>query len=335
MSAKSRLVEQNLAAIPTRPAAEMPKPLEQLSENDIERKLCIGNVMTCALTYLTHNFTESGFQWLLPVVFSPVTDPLWPDSEASLEQRIKVNIYGSTVRTTSSMIVHKMVACSLAHPKLFTLSPNVRIERRERANTGRHAYEFTQFDFEARDATSREIRLLVEDTICGLVESVKSHCRDVLISLGRYESLRIPRRPFPVYDSQNLEAEFGGDWQGKLPYAHSNPVWVVNIPREFYDFEDAAHGKWDNYDLVLPRYGEVLSGSRREWEYGKMAHKMKRDGVGREIYEVLLRLAHEGRLRPSAGAGIGIERLVSWLVQAKHIGDAQLFPKIPGIVYDL
>jgi asparaginyl-tRNA synthetase len=335
MSAKYRLVEQNLAAVAKRAVAEVPKPLEQLSEHDMERKLCIGTVMTSALTYLTRSFIENGFQWLLPVVFSPVTDPLWPDPEASLEQRIKVNIYGVTVQTTSSMIVHKMVACSLAHPKLFTLSPNVRVERRERASTGRHAYEFTQLDFEVRDATSNEIRLLVEDTICRLVESLKSHCRDALISLGRYDSLRIPRRPFPVYDSQTLEAEFGEDWQAKLPYVHPDPVWVVNIPREFYDFEDADHGKWDNYDLVLPRYGEVLSGARREWEHGKMASKMKRDGVRRELYKVLLRLAHEGRLQPSAGAGIGIERLVSWLVQAKHIGDAQLFPKIPGIVYDL
>jgi asparaginyl-tRNA synthetase len=40
-------------------------------------------------------------------------------------------------------------------------------------------------------------------------------------------------------------------------------------------------------------------------------------------------------LKPSAGAGIGIERLVSWITGAKHIGETQLFPKIPGIVYDL
>jgi len=48
-----------------------------------------------------------------------------------------------------------------------------------------------------------------------------------------------------------------------------------------------------------------------------------------------LRLAQEGRLKPCAGAGIGVERLVSWLAGARHVGEAQVFPKMPGTVYDL
>jgi len=40
-------------------------------------------------------------------------------------------------------------------------------------------------------------------------------------------------------------------------------------------------------------------------------------------------------LKPSAGGGIGIERLVSWLVNARHIGEASPFPKVPGIVREL
>jgi asparaginyl-tRNA synthetase len=85
----------------------------------------------------------------------------------------------------------------------------------------------------------------------------------------------------------------------------------------------------------LPKYGEVLSGSRREWEYSKIVRKLERDGVKKENYKLLLKLAKEGKLKSSAGAGIGVERLVSWMVGAKHIGEVQLFPRIPGIVYDL
>ncbi len=110
---------------------------------------------------------------------------------------------------------------------------------------------------------------------------------------------------------------------------------MTDIPREFYDFEDAKSGKWDNYDLFVPRHGEVLSGARREWEHGKIVAKIERDGVNKENYKLLLRLADEGRLRPSAGAGIGVERLVSWIAGVRHIGEVQPFPKIPGVVYDL
>ena len=314
---------------------ELPKSLEQLPESEIERKRCISRVMTCVLNQLTSDFVNNGFEWLLPVIFSKSTDPLWPYPGASIEKRIEVEIYGNTVRPTLSMIVHKMVACSLAHPRLFILSPNIRIERNDRANSGIHVYEFTQLDFEVRNATSEDIRSLVEGVLCRLIRTVKRNMREELIYLRRYDNLRIPKTPFTVHDSQTLEEKYGKDWGTKIIFEDDNPMWVTNIPREFYDFEDFEKGKWDNYDLLLPCYGEVLSGSRREWEYNKVAKKMERDGVRKENYELLLKLAREGKLKPSAGAGIGVERLVSWIVGAKHIGETQLFPKIPGIVNDL
>lgn len=334
MSGEQAVVQKSLAIVRRRLNA-MPKPLEQLSESEIERKLCISRVMTHVLKYLTCKFVNDGFEWLLPVIFSKSTDPLWPDPGASVEKRIEVEIYGKTVRTTLSMIVHKMVACSLAHAKLFILSPNVRIERMERANSGIHAYEFTQLDFEVRNATSRKVRSLVEELICGLISSLKRLMREELIYLGRYDSLKVPGTPFRVYDGKELENKYGGNCQAQLTLEICDPVWVTNIPREFYDFEDFEKGKWDNYDLLLPQYGEVLSGARREWEYSKIVRKMRRDSITMENYEELLKLAKEGRIKPSAGAGIGVERLVSWIVGAKHIGETQPFPKIPGIVYDL
>jgi len=314
---------------------EIPRSLEQLSESEIQRKQYISRVMTYALKYLTLEFVNKGFEWLLPVIFSKSTDPLWPDPGASIEKRIEVEIYGKTVRTTLSMIVHKMVACSLAHPRLFILSPNIRLEKKDRANSRIHAYEFTQLDFEVRNATSKTIRNFVEGIICRLIGNVKRHMSEELVYLGRYDTLRIPEPPFRVFDRENLEKSFGKDWETKIMFEISHPVWITNIPREFYDFEDFERDKWDNYDLMLPSYGEVLSGARREWEYDKIVRKMVRDGVRKDNYEVLLKLARDAKLEPSAGAGIGIERLISWIVGAKHIGETQLFPKIPGIVYDL
>src|SRR5512136_805273 len=144
---------------------ELPKPLDLLSEAELERKACIGKVMTYTLRSLTSAFVDNGFQWLLPVALSQSTDPLWPDPGSSIEKRIEVDIYGKTVRTTASMIIHKLVASSLVYPKLFILSPNIRIEKGERAFTGKHIYEFTQLDFEARGATSQDIFGLVEDAL--------------------------------------------------------------------------------------------------------------------------------------------------------------------------
>ena len=328
-SGKQSAIQESLTAV------ELPRPLERLSESELERKRCIGKVATHVLKYLAIAFVNSGFEWLLPVVFSRSTDPLWPDPGASIDRRVEVEIYGKTVRAMSSMIVHKMVASSLVYPKLFTFSPNVRIEKAERARSGMHAYEFTQLDFEVRDATSREVRSFFEAVTCGLMGSLKKNLKEELAYLERYGTLKVPERPFRVFDRRALETEYGRSWESRLLAENDDPVWVTNIPREFYDFEDFEEGRWDNYDLLLPKYGEVLSGSRREWEYGKMVRKMERDNINEESFGLLLKLAKEGRLKPSAGAGVGVERLVSWIVGAKHVGETQPFPKIPGVVYDL
>jgi asparaginyl-tRNA synthetase len=164
---------------------EIPKTLDQLSSSELERKACIGKIMTYTLKSLTSTFVNNGFQWLLPVALSQSTDPLWPDPGASIDKRIEVDIYGKPVRTTASMIIHKLVASSTAYPKLFILSPNIRIEKAERAKTGKHIYEFTQLDFEARDATSKDIMTLVEDALCILIKDLKREMKGELTTLCR------------------------------------------------------------------------------------------------------------------------------------------------------
>jgi len=314
---------------------EIPKPLEQLTETELQRKACIGKVMTYTLKSLSNTFVNKGFQWLLPVALSQSTDPLWPDPGASIEKRIEVDIYGKPVRTTASMIIHKLVASSTAYPKLFILSPNIRIEKAERAKTGRHIYEFTQLDFEALNASSKDIFTIVEAAIVTLVKDLKKDMKSELTTLCRCDTLKVPKTPFKIYDRVDLEAKYGADWEPGLAKETTDPVWVINIPREFYDFEDFKTGKWDNFDLFLPQFGEVLSGARREYEYKKILTKIERDQVKKENYALVLKMAKEGRLKPTAGGGIGMERLVGWLAGVKHVAECQPFPRVPGTVNEL
>jgi asparaginyl-tRNA synthetase len=313
----------------------IPGPLEALTEEELRTKAQVAKVTTEVLRSLTGTFCDDGFEWLLPVVLSKSTDPLWPDPGASIEKRVEAEIYGSTVRATLSMIIHKLVACSLAYPKLFILSPNLRIEKAQRKSTGKHIYEFTQLDFEIRDAGFQEVKTVTEKALSSLIAELAKKTRDGKLQLGGLKRLKVPRTPFAAYDRKELVKKFGDDWEAKLPNEIGEPVWVRNIPREFYDYQDLEIGDWDNYDLFLPGFGEVLSGARRESEYEKISKKIARDGVKKENYALLLKLAKEGRLKPSAGAGIGIERLIAWLVGARHIGEVQTFPKVPGEVYEL
>lgn len=303
-------------------------PLDMIHSLDTTRKKAIFTVQTKALSVMTSELVRRGFEWILPVTLAKVTDPLWPDPGASIEKRVEFEIYGENVRTMQSMIVHKLVLSSLGPAKFFIISPNVRIETRKRAETGSHLYEFTQLETEISGGKMNDIFRVYEDLVKVAVEAV----RDDTAKL-RENPLGIPETPFDVKTRKELEEKFGVGWERAASEKATNPFWVTDIPREFYDYQDDSTGRWLNYDLFMPDgYGEVISGAEREYEYSKIVRKLERDGVSKEDYAFLLKLAKDGKLKPSAGAGLGLERFVAYLCGLKHVAEAQPFPRIPGIV---
>ena len=117
-----------------------------------------------------------------------------------------------------------------------------------------------------------------EGLIRSSIEAVKATLGDELEFHER--KLSVPETPFKVSKRRELEEKYGKGWEAVLSRASTQPVWVTDIPREFYDFEDEASGGWRNFDLIMPEgYGEVISGAEREYEYGKMLRKLERDGL--------------------------------------------------------
>ena len=126
---------------------------------------------------------------------------------------------------------------------------------------------------------------------------------------------------------------FGSD--DNLSKIEKEPFWIVDIKRYFYDKEDDNNpGHFLNYDLILPEgYGEVLSGGEREYRYQKILERMKElENMGKDLsmYKNYLEVARMGLLKPSAGGGIGVERMLRFLCGKKDIKEVQLFPRIPG-----
>ncbi|MGO9645904.1 MAG: asparagine synthetase A [Candidatus Bathyarchaeia archaeon] len=303
-------------------------PLQMIHGIDSDRKRTIFRVQTKALNAMITELVRKGFDWILPVTLAKSTDPLWPDPGASIEKRIEIDIYDETVRTMQSMIVHKLVLSSLGPDKFFIISPNIRIETRKRATSGWHLYEFTQLETEISGAKMEDVFRLYEDLVKSAIHAVEDE-----VSKLRKTKLRIPITPFKVHSRKEFEQKYGQDWEQLAPEKESDPFWLTDIPREFYDFQDEATGAWRNYDLFMPEgYGEVLSGAEREFEYSKIVKKIERDGVKKDDYAFLLSLAKDGKLKPCAGAGLGIERFIAYLCGVNHVADIQPFPRIPGMV---
>jgi asparaginyl-tRNA synthetase len=312
----------------------VPDSLGVAAATGSEERAFYFQAQTEILRVMTSRLVEDGFAWFLPVILAKSTDPLWPDPGASIEQRIEFKIYGETVKTMQSMIIHKRVLVSLGSEKFFILSPNIRIEKRERAKTGWHLYEFTQLEIEIAHGKMQDVFRAFETLITASITAVKDKLGDVQ-DFGE-RKLKTPNPPFQVLRRTDLTEKYGSRWEPALSSTLDDPAWVTDIPREFYDFQDEASGAWLNFDLILPEgYGEVISGAEREYEYEKMSRKLKRDGLKKEDYELLFSLAEKGKLKPSAGAGLGIERFIAYVCGAKHVAQVQPFPRIPGTVPEL
>ena len=202
---------------------------------------------------------REGFVEILPVLLSPITDPLHHETYGGA-----VDYYGTSYQLTKSMILHKQIGlCTV--PRLFCFSPNVRMEPKERASYGRYLAEFVQLDLEVRDATRDEIMAIGEGLMSSVLTAVVGHCAEDLRRLGR--KLRVPSPPFPRISFADAAGTYGEPFDDALSAAIDSPTWVIDFPRrvrEFYDREDPDRPDvLLDMDLVYPEgYGEALSGGR-------------------------------------------------------------------------
>ena len=291
-----------------------------------EREAAILEITSQVLAAAREFLAREGFVEILPVVIAPVTDPLRHNTDRAL-----IQAYGTSWHLTRSMIFHKQAAVR-ACERIFSFSPNVRLEPPERGKTGRHLFEFVQLDLEVRDATRDEVIDLGERLFTYVLEKVRAVCSLELRRLGR----KLPRfqHPFPRISYAEARARYGDGFEERLSAEVDSPVWVVDFPveaREFYDREDPARpGMLLDMDLVYPEgYGEALSGGEREHEYERILGRIRAQGLDPAAYGPLLSLAQEG-LPPSAGFGIGIERWVRFLTGLPHVRETRLFPRVPG-----
>jgi asparaginyl-tRNA synthetase len=272
--------------------------------------------------------TEKGFVEILPVIISPITDPL-----TDYRVRGEIECYGFKYQITKSMIFHKQISL-FSLPRIFCFSPNVRIEPADRQASGKHLVEFVQLDLEMRGATREDVIELGEKLLIFIFQKVKESCRSDLEFFGR--ELRIPESPFKKISYDEAQKLYGQDYETLLSQKSSEPVWLLDFPaerREFYDREYAEKpGILKDMDLIYPEgYGEALSGGEREFEYEKIKKRIGQKKIDLKAYEIYLDFARKG-LFPSAGFGIGVERLTRFILGLSQIIETRFFAKLPGVL---
>ena len=298
--------------------------IEEFVEKDKTKLLTGTRVNTIVRGSMKHFLDEKGFLEINPVIISPISDPLnHPVDDPVL------SYYGYKYRLTKSMIFHKQLA--LIHfEKIYSFSPNIRIEPLERKNTGRHLAEFTQLDLEVRDKGRDFVMGLAEEMLNFTILKVRKSMEPDLLNplLKEYST------PFRRVRYLDAISAYGRDFESIMSSEAREPFWIIDIPleeREFYDREkEEEKGVLVDMDLIYPHgYGEAISGGEREFSYERILERIAKKGQRKEDYSLLLEASRRG-LHPSAGFGIGIERLVRFIVGSEDISEIVLFPKEIG-----
>ncbi len=291
-----------------------------------ENRKHILRVQSAALKAIHDYMYKQGVAQAMPIILSLETDPLnHPHFAATVEY------YGHKLHMTKSMILHKQLSLlNDGVDKIYFMSPNVRLEEGKLRETGRHLFEFTQVDIELKDKTKKDFMKLMDGMIAAVYRYVIKECGPELDALGR--RLSVPRLPLKVYESQDLRAELGDDFEKKSSERAKDPFWITNFRREFYDKEDKDRkGYYHNYDVMWPEgYGEALSGGEREWEHQEILRKMNENKTDMRAFETYLKISGMGLIPKTVGGGLGIERMVRFLTGRKHIREVTLFPRVPG-----
>ena len=281
-----------------------------------------------------------GFIELLPPIIGPVTDPGIRGAK-----QVSFDFYGREYKVMSSAILYKQMAVASLN-KIYFFSPNVRLEPLDSAKTGRHLVEFVQIDIEQAYASYFDAMEIAEGLLTYVVKKVLKEHEEDLKDLGR--ELRVPKRPFKklthreavdILRSHDIEASYEHEipWEAEkeLSKMFYDPFFIYDYPRGsrgFYDREDPDRpGVLRDFDMLYPEgYGEAVSGAEREYEAEKVIERMNVTGEDPTKYGWYIEMLKSG-ISPSAGFGIGVERLTRYICGLKTVWEARPYPKVAGV----
>jgi len=300
----------------------------------VEEKKAVLRIQSEIMSAARRFFKKEGFLEILPPIIEPFTDPGIRGAEF-----FEVDYYGTPYKVMSALTVHKPILATYLG-KIYAFCPCARKELEESRFTGRHLAQFWQIEVEIDKGDYEEAMKVLEKLIQFVIKEVKAKCPHELKVLGR--DLKIPKIPFKRLTHKeivDIVKELGSEayydkeipWRAEktISLKFSEPFFITKYPkgsRAFYDKDDGDCCL--GFDLIAPEgFGEVSSGSEREWEYEKIRKKLG----GITGFDLYLQLVKRG-IKPTAGFGVGLERLTRFICGLERVWDATPFPKIPGVV---
>ncbi len=238
-----------------------------------------------------------------------------------------------------------------AFKNIYTFGPTFRAEN---SNTTRHAAEFWMLEPEMAFADLEDNMDIAEAMLKYVINYVMEHAPEEMnffnsfVDKGLLERLnnvatsdfaRITyTEAIDILEKNNDKFEYKVSWGADLQTEHERylteqvykrPVFVTDYPKEikaFYMKQNDDGKTVAAVDCLVPGIGEIIGGSQREDDFGKLEARMKELGLKEEDYGFYMDLRKYGSTRHS-GYGLGFERCIMYLTGMSNIRDVIPFPR--------
>ena len=275
--------------------------------------------------------------------FFEITPPLLTKSGGETGANLfEVNYFGQKVYLTeSSQLYAEAMIYSLE--KVYSFAPSWRAEK---SRTVKHLAEYWHLEPEMAYFNNAKSMALQEKLVSHMAAALVKKDRPILAALGSdVPALEKIRPPFKriSYDkaieilqekgsSKVWGDDFGVEEEKLLTEDEEKPIFVHNMPKDLKAFYMPISKKdprtVECADMLAPKgHGEIIGGSERISDYDTMVARMREKGLTIENYKWYLDTLKYGAV-PHAGFGLGMERVIKWMLGLDHIRDAIPFPRV-------
>ena len=244
-------------------------------------------------------------------------------------------------------------AMAMAFGKVYTFGPTFRAEK---SFTTRHAAEFWMIEPEAAFYELEDNMELAEDFLKYLIRYALDNCAEDLEFMNKmWDKGLLERLNFVLHNdfkrldytegveilkASGRKFEFPCDWGCDLQSEHERylveehfkrPVILINYPKDikaFYMKQNDDGKTVRAMDVLFPGIGEIIGGSEREADYGKLHARVQELGMNEKELWWYLDTRRWGSA-PHSGFGLGFDRLLLFVTGMTNIRDVQPFPRTP------
>ncbi|KAI8924411.1 hypothetical protein BC831DRAFT_465799 [Entophlyctis helioformis] len=258
--------------------------------------------------------------------------------------------YGEKAYLTQSSQLY-LETCLASVGDVYCLTDSFRAER---SHTRRHLSEFTHCEAELSFITFEDLLSVIEDML--LDDPVSG---PIIRELN--PGFKRPQKPFrrmnyadaiqwlkdngvkkDVLDENGVKIgeadyEFGEDIpespERRMTDTIGEPILLCRFPAEIKSFYMKRCGDdarlTESVDVLMPNVGEITGGSMRISDLAELMEGYKREGIDPTPYYWFTDQRKYGTCE-HGGFGLGIERLLAWLLNRYSVREVCLYPRFMG-----